>query len=72
MADAQDSAPLPALPASGQVDWFAPRNQFDAEVRRRLEGYLSPDQLDAAFVSASIVGTGRQSRIQFTQTGVLS
>lgn len=47
MVNPEDSTPLPPLPIQNQVDWFEPRSSFDEEVKRRLEGYLSPDGLQA-------------------------
>lgn len=40
--------PLPELPTRHQLDWFDPRDDFDQEVRERLEGYLDPEALTAA------------------------
>lgn len=47
MAEPEDSLPLPALPVQGQNPYFEPRNAWDEEVQRRLEGYLSPDGLSS-------------------------
>lgn len=49
MATPEDSAPLPILPPQGDLDWWPERSTWDEEVKRRLEGYLSPEQLEAAF-----------------------
>ena len=45
--DPADSAPLPPLPGANQDPWFTDRDNWDDEVTRRLEGYLSPAELSA-------------------------
>lgn len=54
MAGPEDFAPLPPLPVRNQVDWFPPRDEFDREVKRRLEGYLAPDQLTATIDTLAV------------------
>ena len=60
-----DSEPLPPLPAANELQWFAARNAFDLEVKRRLEGYLSPDELPTGggSVPADVVTSPTVNRI---------
>lgn len=62
MVNPEDSAPLPPLPLQNQVDWFPPRDEFDREVKRRLEGHLSPDQLSATMDGHIGVASSRPQR----------
>lgn len=64
MAGPEDSAPLPSLPEFGDEGWFTPRNAFDLEVKRRLETYLSPTELLAAYG-----GAGGMQVVPVTQAG---
>lgn len=78
MANPEDSLPLPALPVNHQVNWYPERSAWDEEVKRRIEGYLSPDALDESMLSVSellevqpmwVTGHSWQASTSATTTG---
>lgn len=47
------SLPLPTLPGENLDPWFGARNAFDAAVKARLEGPLSPEGLRGQLIAAA-------------------
>ena len=61
----EDYEPLPGRTGPGQNPWYVSRDAWDAEVERRLEGYLSPDGLNNTFVTAvQVIANGTDQTAQ--------
>jgi hypothetical protein len=70
MVDSRDSAPLPPRPVFREEPYFDADDGWNAEVERRLEGYLSPTQLQE-FIDERVLAALSPERLDATMERLL-